>query len=98
MASPSTELFSSSAYVFFDDSANFDVIASDPRADGGTNEPAGHGRMCRAILITTAGTLHTIRADGTTVDITDSIPAGVIVPIECTSIRASGTCKGLVMY
>ena len=97
MASPSTDLFSSSAYVFFDDSANFDVIANDPRS-GGTNEMAGDGRMCRAILITTAGTLHTIRADDTTVDITDSIPAGVVVPIECKSIRASGTCKGVVLY
>ncbi|HJQ57426.1 MAG TPA: hypothetical protein VJ890_10990 [Vineibacter sp.] len=96
MATVNTQQHTSAVYVFFDDSADFDVYANDPRSASATG--TDKGRPCRGILITTAGTLHTIRLDGTTVDITDSIPAGTFVPIQCKSIRAAGTCKGLVCY
>jgi hypothetical protein len=96
MPSPSTQEFTSAAYIYTDLTANVTCATSDPRA--ATGGSVGAGRYCRAFLVTSAGTLDSIRADGTTVDIADSIPAGTLVPIQAKVLLASSGAKGLVLY
>jgi hypothetical protein len=98
MAVPSTQEFTSAAFIWSDLSANVDCEASDPRLGQAPGAVVGGGRMCRAILITNGGTLDIIRADGVTIDCTDTIPAGTLVPCQAKSVRASSSARGFIYW
>ncbi len=94
MATVNTDQFTSAAYVFSALSSNFDTKSNDPRSNREHEQ-----RYCRAILVVTAGSLHVIDAEGTTVDIADALPSGTVVPIQAKTVLASsGTTGVLVLY
>jgi hypothetical protein len=94
MGTQATNQWTSAAYVYTTLASNFDVLASDPRA---TNPR--EGRPNRAIIVINAGSIGVIDLEGTTVDITDSVPAGTLLPIVAKTILASSGSVGvLVLY
>ena len=92
MSVPRNEIGPSKSYAFVDPSSvNYDIRA---------NDPSGQKRSCREILVLAAGTIQLTMTDGTTTTSTNSIAAGVSLPVEAVSIVAAGTSatEVLVMW
>lgn len=94
MSGVNTQEFTSAAYVYTALSANLDCITSDPRRSSAITE----GKPIRSFLVLFGGTLDVIRVDGTTVDSTDAVPAGVLVPCQARTVLASSGCRGIAFW